>query len=192
VKREKKRPGFRPVGWFAVFVLGFAVRGLFPELFLGVAEEIEFRAADLHLLDHLDLGDGRHAQREDPLHADAAGDLADGDGGAVLVLALLGDEGAFEDLDALTLVAFRRRFLDFLVDANDHSRLEQVKVGDRFDDDRFFGRCLGYRRGGRFDGFRSFGGRSCSLFFGHKRTIELINAETTCFGERLSVGMTAS
>ena len=54
------------------------------------------------IADHLDLVDGGRVHGEDLLHTDTVGDAAHGDGlGDAAVL--LGDDGALEDLDTLTV-----------------------------------------------------------------------------------------
>ena len=67
-----------------------------------VAQVVELRAADPAPLNELELGDRRRVQRERPLHADAEGDLPNGEG---LADAAAGtrDHDALEHLDALTV-----------------------------------------------------------------------------------------
>src|ERR671920_305085 len=64
-----------------------------------VAEVVELRAAHVAARHDLDLLEDRGVDREGALHADAEGDLADGEG-ATDAGALNADHHALEDLDA--------------------------------------------------------------------------------------------
>lgn len=75
-------------------------------------EVIELRAADLTLADGLDLLNGGSVDGEHLFHTDAIGDAAHGDG-LLDAAVLLGDDGAFEDLDTLAV-----SFLDMDVNAD--------------------------------------------------------------------------
>src|SRR5690606_31103618 len=70
-----------------------------------VAQVVQLGPAHLAAAHHLDLVEGGRQQREDPLDADAAGDLPDGEGLA-RAAAPAGDHHALEDLDALLLSLF--------------------------------------------------------------------------------------
>src|SRR5439155_25164893 len=65
-----------------------------------LAEVVELRTADRTARGDLDLVDARRVDREDPLHADAVGSLADGERLAAPAAAAA-EHGALEDLDAL-------------------------------------------------------------------------------------------
>src|SRR5262249_58127708 len=67
-----------------------------------LTEVVELGAADLAAAHHVHLADDRGVHREDPLHADAVGDLADGEGPAG-ASALHRDHHPLEDLDAVLL-----------------------------------------------------------------------------------------
>src|SRR5690606_39575559 len=64
------------------------------------AQVVQLRAADPPAADDLDPAHGRSVEREDPLDADTAGDLAHGEG-LVDAPALAPDAHALERLDAL-------------------------------------------------------------------------------------------
>ena len=74
-------------------------------LALALAEEVELGAAHPGVLDHLDLFDGLRVQGEDPLHPDAARDLAHREHFARSA-ALPGDDDPLEGLQALLVPFF--------------------------------------------------------------------------------------
>ena len=77
-----------------------------------VTQIVQLSPADLTSTDGLDLLDHRAVEGEDLLHADAVRDAADGEG-LVDTAVLLGNDGALEHLDTLTVA-----FLDAQVDTH--------------------------------------------------------------------------
>src|SRR5205085_1260988 len=70
---------------------------------LQIAQEIELGAPHPTTPDHRDALDDGRVQREDPLHADPVGNLADREGSAD-ALAVQADDLALEGLDALLVL----------------------------------------------------------------------------------------
>lgn len=73
----------------------------------------ELGPSDMRLPDHVDLGDDRRVERENPFDADTIADFANGKRRARARAAPGRENHAFKNLDALFFA-----FLDFLVDAD--------------------------------------------------------------------------
>src|SRR4051812_6581903 len=111
----------RSAGFGLAFALFFDA-GCFPA---EIPEVVELRAADPAMAFNLDVIDAGGVQREHTLHADSAGDFADGEH-LPRAAAFARDDQTLKDLDALFVA-----FFDLHVDFDRVSRSEVRDVGPR-------------------------------------------------------------